>query len=349
VTSTEVSHSQHIISELLEVLIESNELGLTISEIEGDAILFYMHDQLPDFEGLLNQARNMFLAFHSHLRRYERDRICRCGACSTASGLTLKIIAHCGDLGFITVQDRRKPHGEDVILSHLLLKNTIGQSEYLLLTETLYDNLNQQGSLNLPEWAEVEGATETYDGMGQVPFYFIPFKPLNSRIPEPPPLKQPEKIRNPVRAETKIYRNTHEVYEIVSNLDLRLSWNKGVRELDYEQERVNRSGTRHVCLIGDRDIEFETVKNEFGSGRLVYGERLINQPFMKQVTIYYIMEPLKDHTKLIVEAHYHPKPPLGWFMIPLLKQRFRKLFSGYLPAIKEACERNYKLLSVSPT
>jgi hypothetical protein len=41
VTEMEIEHSRYIIQELLEVLIDSNELGLEVSEIEGDAILFY--------------------------------------------------------------------------------------------------------------------------------------------------------------------------------------------------------------------------------------------------------------------------------------------------------------------
>ena len=40
VANAEIEHSRHIIQELLEVLIESNKLGLEISEVEGDAILF---------------------------------------------------------------------------------------------------------------------------------------------------------------------------------------------------------------------------------------------------------------------------------------------------------------------
>ena len=41
VNETEIEHSRLIIQELLETLINTNEIGLEISEIEGDAILFY--------------------------------------------------------------------------------------------------------------------------------------------------------------------------------------------------------------------------------------------------------------------------------------------------------------------
>ena len=41
VQTTEVEHSQHVIAELLEILIGSNQIGLELAEIEGDALFFY--------------------------------------------------------------------------------------------------------------------------------------------------------------------------------------------------------------------------------------------------------------------------------------------------------------------
>ena len=41
VNEIEIEHTRHIIQQLLEVLINANKIGLEISEIEGDAILFY--------------------------------------------------------------------------------------------------------------------------------------------------------------------------------------------------------------------------------------------------------------------------------------------------------------------
>ena len=79
VTDTEITHSQHIIEELLEVLIDANNIGLEISEIEGDAILFYRYsDELTAAE-ILTQVRTMFVQFHAHLKKFESQRICNCG------------------------------------------------------------------------------------------------------------------------------------------------------------------------------------------------------------------------------------------------------------------------------
>src|SRR5438105_15793631 len=84
VNETEIFHSQQIIQELLEILIECNQLGLQIGEIEGDAIFFYKLGDKPDMQALLKQVEKMFTSFHQHLKLYDQQRICPCKACSSA-------------------------------------------------------------------------------------------------------------------------------------------------------------------------------------------------------------------------------------------------------------------------
>lgn len=125
VQNTEIAHSQHVISELLEVLIKANTQNLRLAEVEGDALFFFKENEIMSQEKLLAQMETMFTAFYSHLKLLEKNRICPCNACATAPDLQLKIIAHCGDLEFITVQGKQKPFGESVIQAHRLLKNSI--------------------------------------------------------------------------------------------------------------------------------------------------------------------------------------------------------------------------------
>ena len=77
---TAISHSQHIIAELLELLIDANELDLELAEIEGDALFMYKLIDEPEKGLIKQQIEAMYLAFHKHLRRYEYERICHCGA-----------------------------------------------------------------------------------------------------------------------------------------------------------------------------------------------------------------------------------------------------------------------------
>ena len=91
VHETEITHSEHIIAELLESLIDANEMGLEVSEIEGDAILFYRAGKKPTVVETLAQVQRMYIKFHSALLKYESQRICQCGACIQANDLVKDI------------------------------------------------------------------------------------------------------------------------------------------------------------------------------------------------------------------------------------------------------------------
>jgi hypothetical protein len=67
INETEIDHSRLIIQELLELLINANNVGLEISEIEGDAILFYKFGETPPLDELYEQVRKMFCDFHRQL------------------------------------------------------------------------------------------------------------------------------------------------------------------------------------------------------------------------------------------------------------------------------------------
>lgn len=137
VNSVELKHSQHIISELLEIIIDANQMGLDISEVEGDAILFYKLGESPNLEVAYKQVEEMFLSFHRHLELYESLRTCHCKACISAIHLSLKIITHYGEFTEFKIKDFLKLIGKDVIIAHQLLKNDIPQHEYWLITNDL--------------------------------------------------------------------------------------------------------------------------------------------------------------------------------------------------------------------
>ncbi len=56
-STTEIDHSAHIITELLELIVASNETGFTLAEIEGDAVLFYRKGSPLQREQLVNQCQ----------------------------------------------------------------------------------------------------------------------------------------------------------------------------------------------------------------------------------------------------------------------------------------------------
>ena len=312
VNETEVKHSKHIIAELLELIIESDQLGLTVSEIEGDAILFYKDGDVPGVHALIQQAQKTFTNFHVHLKNYETRRICPCGACCNAHSLTIKFIAMRASLDFIRVKQFQKPYGTDVILAHRLLKNEVHSDEYLLIESGYWDpdeKIEDPGE----GLAFQEGMT-SYPNFGDVAYRYLSLESWHKTLPEsvPPPAFTPTK--NPVSVEGTVNASVLNTYELISNLDLRLKWNAGVEKLEYEHDRVNRIGTRHQCVVQGNLIDFETIAAEFGDNTIVYGEQVENNPLVQRFAVFWILEEEGKHTHLVIELHYYLKPfPMNLF------------------------------------
>ena len=148
VNNTEIIHGVHIISELLETIIDSNNIGFEVAEIEGDAVFFYRKGKRPSAQELYQQTERMYISFHKQLMLYERDRICSCGACSSVNNLKIKFISHYGDIVERMIYNHFQLMGSDVTMVHKLLKNNVNEDEYLLISENDFDKkLN-----NLPYW-----------------------------------------------------------------------------------------------------------------------------------------------------------------------------------------------------
>lgn len=250
VTNTEISHSQHIIEELLETLMDANDIGLEVSEIEGDAILFYRFGKAPTAAELLAQVQKMFVRFHAHLKKYETHRICNCGACKTANNLTLKFVAHYGDITMNTVKQYRKLFGKDVIVAHRLLKNDIEHHEYSLVTHTLVNACPQWVNVENVAWAPVQTSEQTYDS-GKVSFCYLPLAPLMEHVPEPgiedysiPGVKVPV-----MQSEAVIEAPLEMVFNVVSDLPWRSKWIPGaLPEVVDMNHDLTQTGQTHRCL-----------------------------------------------------------------------------------------------------
>jgi len=242
VSETEVMHSRHIVQELLEVLIDSNHLNLQISEIEGDAIFFYRPGDKPNLKSLLQQVENMFTRFHAHLKLYEHQRICPCGACKNAVDLTLKVIVHFGDVTGISIKEHKKLFGKDVILLHRLLKNSLNRNEYVLFTESLVDEMEQH---HLPNWYMPQRASEQYD-VGEVRFYFSDLSELHKAVRVDPPVYNSSSKTYVAFAEEEVIAAPMEkIFETLISLQQREKF----PDNEEKHDAILKIGEGHPCLI----------------------------------------------------------------------------------------------------
>ncbi len=339
VHETELLHSGHIVAELLELLIDSDQLGMTVSEIEGDAVLFHKHQHVPAVGQVIAQAEEMFIRFHTHLKRYETERVCQCGACRTAVDLTLKIIVHAGPIGFIHVKNHHKPYGKEVILVHRLLKNELDSHEYLLLTEGYSGQGGDPGMVPGKPWMKVLAASAAYEEAGEVPFHFISLQPLHARVPPAVPVMPLPRSARPVVGELYIGQAPAVVHSALVELANRSQWEPMVKSVQFDPKRVNRLGTQHVCLLDAGALRFKTVRTDAGPGSLVYGEQLLNPGWVMQNSWYYLLDEEGEGARVRLEVHYLHWPLGSWLLDGWYRKATAREVGRHLKLLKAYCER----------
>ncbi|MDH7444889.1 DUF2652 domain-containing protein [Aquimarina sp. 2201CG14-23] len=325
VQTTEVEHSQHVIAELLEILIKANTQRLRLAEVEGDALFFYKEGEVPSQEKLLAQIETMFTAFYSHLKLLEKNRVCPCNACASASNLQLKIIAHSGELQFITVQEKRKPFGQVVIEAHRLLKNSIASDNYALLSEDLSKviGISDDYKSQLFGFSKNE---DSYDGKN-IKYLFSEIDKEKLKLTSYETPYEVQLNRKPAIVIEKEYDvSGQELLEYITNYSYRHHWVKGVDEFEYDPGEVTRLGTEHVCVIDGKRLNFTTVTKTVEPGQLVYGEVTTDVPIIDSLHQFYIITPISDDRCILIVEIY-PKAISIFKKIMLLlviKRSFRK-------------------------
>ena len=334
VQSTERAHSQHVISELLEVLIEANTQELQLAEIEGDALFFYKEEEIPSVEMLLAQVERMFTAFYTHLKLLEKNRICPCNACATAPQLQLKIIAHSGELQFISVQNNRKPFGKEVIEAHRLMKNSVESDNYVLFSEDLADTImlphNYQSKLFNFNESENE-----YDG-AIVKYLYSIIDKNHLKLKPYSQAKLTEFNKTPSIYHTINFPiSAHSFLEYITNYSYRYRWVKGVDKIEFNENEVTRIGSEHLCIINGKHFNFSTVTKKGKANQLVYGELSNDLPIADKVYQFFIITPLTNNScKVEIEVYIEVKSILKKIMLALFaKKAIQKTFVTNMEAL----------------
>ena len=143
-------HAEGIISQLLESVLQTSKYPLIAHEIEGDAVSFYAssNGSREMATDIAKQIMQLFNAFKVKEAELVSDcSICICEACANVAKLKLKAVAHHGDAVFSNVGQFQKLSGVDVILVHRLLKNSVKQDEYILMTSAFDQMFDGFGTL----------------------------------------------------------------------------------------------------------------------------------------------------------------------------------------------------------
>ena len=343
-SSTEISHSRHIIEELIEVIGRETDV-FELAEVEGDALLLYQSISAISAEKVEKIAKKAFVAFHQHLLNYEQLRICNCGACSAAVKLSLKFIVHAGKMELATVQGRQKPYGLDVIKAHRLMKNNIRSKEYILFSSDFLNRFSTERiNLNLAAGAN------TYDEIGEVKYQYGTLSHLrkNLKADEQQMALPGRSLKTLASIASEIAAPVSVVYEVLSDFQYRPIWNSDAKIVDQTSDDIYQIGMEHYCIINNKKHQVRTVGNQ--ESKMEFGEQILNTGPFKEFNLYFIFNQSdlnKDYTSLTIELRADVIPFLtpfvNWFMRPKLRKKIIqamdsiKKISGEL-AVKKATE-----------
>ncbi|OSC43170.1 DUF2652 domain-containing protein [Mycobacterium decipiens] len=172
-----LAHAQRTVAELLESVIDAGK-GLKLAKLEGDAAFFWAPDGNAKVV-VCERLSQMRQAFFARRERMKTDHPCECESCAQRDGLTLKFVAHQGEVAEQKVKRRVELAGVDVILVHRMLKNSVPVPEYVLMTDPVAQCLDvSMRQLSMP-------LTHDFEGLGQTPTYYIDL--ANSELPPAAP------------------------------------------------------------------------------------------------------------------------------------------------------------------
>lgn len=336
-SQTEIEHSTHIINELLEIIIAENRLDFFLSEIEGDAVLFYRKGESPGPGALIEQCLAMFRAFHHQLKIIARDTVCQCGACQMTHNLNLKFIVHAGALYEYKINRFVKACGIDMIIAHRLLKNQVPGDEYILFSETISkqpDTLSEKAGLH---WQKAEDA---YASIGSVPYHYTTLEAIREAIPAPPERDNPalEQINPDDRTlSVEVNAPMQHVYQTLVSVEKRVLWVNGMKKVDW-QPTNERLGTKHVCFTNGLRLEHTIVKTEFLAEEIRYYEKVRFLELLTEVMNLYQVKQLDEKRSEIALTIKMQKS----YLIPRFV--FNTMVKGIkhdLENLKSLCEKEF--------
>ena len=337
VNQVEIEHSRLIVQELLEILINANQVGLEVSEIEGDAILFYKFGESPNLAELYRQVEKMFREFHRYLMAYEMRRYCYCKACNAAIDLSLKVITHYGEFTGYNVKNFNKLIGKDVIVAHQLLKNDIEQHEYWLVTKNL---LQDNPPSDLAKWMRWTSSTKLTEN-GEIPFLYTQLSELKNEItPEiSPQLELSKKVK--VLSFTREYpADIITLFHATGDFNNRHRWQEGVKKVEEVNHYLPRVGMKCRCIMDTGEEVIYSTSYSYNPERIEFSETNENK---KRLTYYTLERKSDDRANFTVDIYIERNITRQILFVLTEKKKIEKTFNKSLINLERLVkELNYQ-------
>lgn len=155
VFNTKTHIGEYITKQLLSVLIDANRKHFYISEVEGDAILFYRYNKKPCYKSIMEVLQRMIEAFSDKLSELENNF-------ATRIDMSLQLIVHHGKFSRYTIKEFKKLYGKPIVEVHKLLKNEYAEHPSYILFSNSFLNVAKNNDYVISDKAV------SIDGIGKI-------------------------------------------------------------------------------------------------------------------------------------------------------------------------------------
>jgi len=241
----ELEHAEDILADLMNTVVKALRPSFKLAKLEGDAAFVYALTDDVDGSLLLDTAENCYFAFRNRLLSIRQSSTCVCNACAMIPSLNLKTVVHHGEVAIHRIAGHSELVGKDVVVVHRLLKNSISEAAYVLITDACVEKT----TLN-PEALGLRRHVESYEHTGEVEGWVedleIAWEAYRNRtahyvsiaeagfalsgfVPAPP----------------------EHMWEFISSPVLRPQWTLGITRIDQvDPSGRRRPGTLNHCMHG---------------------------------------------------------------------------------------------------
>jgi hypothetical protein len=154
-----------------------------------------------------------------------------------------------------------------MIVAHRLLKNSIDNNEYLLMTEKLLEQVADATEPGPLKWAS---ASEEYPSIGKVAYRFTLLNESRKDVPEPPAAPPYRKDSTPY-LEIPIAANYMDVYMTMMNIPGRPLWMPHLQKVGPDTPDVF-VGSIHYCTFADYQTMVSPLQMSVSEGGITYAE-----------------------------------------------------------------------------
>ena len=131
--------------------------------------------------------------------------------------------------------------------------------------------------------------------------------------------------------------NVQTVFSYVSELKYRHLWDKKVKKIEFDENKVNRIGTQHNCMLNIGNLNFETITHE-DSDNLVYGESTKDMMFTKNFSYLIKFHKIEENSTKIEVNLFLEFNTLGTFMKSNLFKVTKKMWNNKLNQLQLVLE-----------